>query len=355
MYSEEELNRAVEDGVLTPAAAQAFREHVAKQRAAPLADAEHFRLLTGFNDIFVVLVGVMLLADAGWLVFEWQGREMPAYLTVLVLSWLLAEYFTHRRHLALPSVIFLLTFVWAAFAAGSHPEWFGAADWRRVDAEGLLAAHWQQHRYQLFMGYACVALAAWAHWRRFRVPAAVAAGAGGLIGTAAFALAEVAHAFLLAWHRPLLLLAGLAVFALAMRGDLTDPERRTRSSDAAFWLHALAALLLAHPFFTMVQDAAGAGIGGHAAVVVVYVAVAAVAVAIDRRVYLVSGVFYMHDAFEEMFVAGLGMDMALAQHAAALLIALLLLLLLVFWQQVRARVMARLPTAWCARLPAFGS
>ncbi len=356
MYSEEELERAVEDGALTLEAAQAFREHVARQRAAPLAYAEHFRLLTGFNDVFVVLVGVMLLAAAGWLVFEWQEREMPAYLTVLCLSWLLAEYFTRRRQLALPSVIFMLAFAYAAFSYGASLDWFDASHWNRLEVgAGLLSMHWQAHQYQIAIGYGLAALAAGAHWWRFRVPVAVAVVVAGATGAAVFALAEAQHAFVLEWHRMLLLLAGLGTFAWAMRWDVADTERRTRNSDIAFWLHALAALLLAYPFFTMIQDAAGISAWGNAVVIASYLAVAVIAVAIDRRVFLVSGVFYAHDAFEEMFEAGLGMDMALAPHAAALLIAFLLLVLMVFWQQVRARIMARLPAGWCARLPASGN
>ena len=46
---------------------------------------------------------------------------------------------------------------------------------------------------------------------------------------------------------PLLLLCGLAVFALAMRFDLSDPKRQTRRTDIAFWLHMLAAPLIVHP------------------------------------------------------------------------------------------------------------
>ena len=39
---------------------------------------------------------------------------------------------------------------------------------------------------------------------------------------------------------------GLAIFALAMRFDMADPERLTRRTDIAFWLHLLAAPLVVH-------------------------------------------------------------------------------------------------------------
>lgn len=39
----------------------------------------------------------------------------------------------------------------------------------------------------------------------------------------------------------ILLVAALAVFALAMRYDISDPHRLTLRSDIAFWLHLAAA------------------------------------------------------------------------------------------------------------------
>ncbi len=53
MYSESELEGAVAAGALSPEAAAALRDYVAGSRASPAVDEEHFRLITGFNDIFV--------------------------------------------------------------------------------------------------------------------------------------------------------------------------------------------------------------------------------------------------------------------------------------------------------------
>ena len=55
MYSESDLEGAVAAGILTPQAANAFRDHIAAMRATPAVDEESFRLLTGFNDIFVAI------------------------------------------------------------------------------------------------------------------------------------------------------------------------------------------------------------------------------------------------------------------------------------------------------------
>ena len=61
MYSESDIDGAVTAGALSPQAAEAFRRHVAAAQAAPAVDEEHFRLLTGFNDIFVSIAILLLL------------------------------------------------------------------------------------------------------------------------------------------------------------------------------------------------------------------------------------------------------------------------------------------------------
>lgn len=61
MYSEAELQSAVSAGAISHEAAQALRDHANGMRNAPVADEEHFRLITGFNDIFVTIAAVLLL------------------------------------------------------------------------------------------------------------------------------------------------------------------------------------------------------------------------------------------------------------------------------------------------------
>ncbi|MFX8024200.1 hypothetical protein ABTK62_20355, partial [Acinetobacter baumannii] len=61
MISQEELDDAVIAGAISAEAALALRRHVASRRGASEADEEHFRLLTGFNDIFVVIAGLLVL------------------------------------------------------------------------------------------------------------------------------------------------------------------------------------------------------------------------------------------------------------------------------------------------------
>ena len=67
MYSESDLEAAVAPGVLTPAQAMSFRNFVAAGQHSPAVDEEHFRLLTGFNDIFVAIAAAILLVAVGWI------------------------------------------------------------------------------------------------------------------------------------------------------------------------------------------------------------------------------------------------------------------------------------------------
>jgi hypothetical protein len=53
MYSQQELDDAVASGVITAEAANALRSYIEGQRTTAIPDEEQFRLITGFNDIFV--------------------------------------------------------------------------------------------------------------------------------------------------------------------------------------------------------------------------------------------------------------------------------------------------------------
>src|SRR3546814_16788194 len=99
MYSESDIDNAVAAGAISRDTALALRNHVAQARLAPAVDEEHFRLLYGFNDIFVTIAIALLMvavAQIGDSVTEALGG-----VAVEGAGWLLAEYFTRQRRLAL--------------------------------------------------------------------------------------------------------------------------------------------------------------------------------------------------------------------------------------------------------------
>jgi hypothetical protein len=330
MYSEEDLASAVASGVLTDGAAEAFRTHVAQLRRAPAVDEEHFRLITGFNDIFVVIACVLLLVSLngiGAAMAPWVGAA-----AVAAASWMLAEFFTRRRRMALPSIVLLLAFVGSVLATVFLvlPQ----------PSPGGFAA-----------GSAIAAGAAWLHWRRFRVPITVAAGAAAIVGCAFAALLWIAPEAK-EWLNWLSLLAGIAVFALAMRWDASDTLRQTRRSDVAFWLHLLAAPLLVHPIFTALGVTSGHASAGEAIVVVaLYVAIALVSLAVDRRALMVSALAYVLFAFSTL-LKQFGV-VSLSFAVTALAIGVALLLLSAFWHPTRAIVLGFLSPMIQRRLAPF--
>src|SRR3546814_11904190 len=101
----------------------------------------------------------------------------------------------------------------------------------------------------------------------------------------------------------LVLIAGLGVFTLAMWWDRSDRVRQTRRSDVAFWIHLLAAPMIAHPIFHLLGVTDGGNIGSGAAVLVigVYILFGLIALAIDRRALLVSAPAYVPFAMTQLF------------------------------------------------------
>lgn len=338
MYSDGDLDAAVKAGVLTPSAVAGFRAFVAREHGTAAVDEEQFRLLTGFNDIFVSIAAILLLAAVSWLGNSVNGAIGGAALAIM--SWALAEYFTRQRRMALPSIVLLLGFVLGMYGLilGLAAQIYGQVDPSEIPL-GLAG------------GAALTAAATYGHWRRFRVPITVAAATAAVLGTIMLAAVAVVPALKDHWP-PLLLVGGLIVFAVAMWWDASDPTRTTRRSDVAFWLHLSAAPMIVHPMFKMLgllgvnqTDTTRALIA-----IAIYLLLALVALAVDRRALLVSALFYVVYAMAALFKAAGTLSASFA--LTALVIGSALLLLSALWHRVRAGVLTLFPASLRARLPA---
>lgn len=352
MYTEDDLRNAVASGAISAEAADALRNSVRATSEAPATDEEHFRLINSFNDIFVTIAAVLLLvAMAGIGQAFTHSLDGPPPFSGLLMAgaaWGMAEYFTRVRRMALPSIVLLLAFVGGVFEmligfiALSYGDSVFGSDQQTVGA-------------LLISGAAAVtAGAAWLHWRRFMVPITVAAGTAALTVTA---LALVVSAIGPDNVRdgmmfPLIFAAGLVVFGLAMRWDTSDRERQTRRSDVAFWLHLLAAPMIAHPLFHWlgVTEGDNIGLGAAIGVLVVYVAMGIIALAIDRRALLVSALAYVLAALTFLFDRFGAVELNVA--LTALVIGSALLTLSAFWSPIRRAIVTQLPGDLQARLPA---
>lgn len=377
MYSEDDINSAVEAGALSVESATSFRAYMTRVRELPRGSEENFRLINSFNDIFVAVGVVILLVALGaigqalagmfapevsWEVFGDPGRteaQLLEYerandlnealsfafpgLLIAAMAWPLSEFFTRKRRMALPSILLLLAFVGGAF--------FGV-----LGAGMAVLADGNETAGALMISAAALvsAGAAYLHWRRFMVPITVAAGAAGIAGTVISLIVAAIGPdnFNNTTVFSLVFVAGLAVWTFAMRWDISDRGRTTRRSDVAFWLHLLAAPMIAHPVFAMlgVTDGGNLSMGAAIGVLGVYVVFGIVALAIDRRALLVSALAYVLFAltflFEEFGAVELGFALT------ALVIGSALLSLSAFWQPIRRTVVSLLPATIQLKLPA---
>ena len=359
MYSESDLEAAVAGGALTAEQAASFRDYIAASRHLPAVDEEHFRLLTGFNDIFVSIAAVIRLAAVGFIGYyvppnvDVDGPSPFSGIFVAAAAWGLAEFFTRQRRMALPSILLLLAFVGGVFFAS---------------ATGLITSIGEdnlqggQQASLLFAASAAIAAgAAWLHYRRFRVPITVAAGVAALValvlGLIASGLVGDGRNMTDEQFQPIkttlevaALILGVGTFLLAMRWDGSDPRRETRRSDVAFWLHLLAAPLMVHPIFSLLGLTEGqASTLDGITVIILYVLLGLVALAIDRRALLVSALAYVLYALNSLFETYGVVELNLA--LTALVIGSALLLLSAFWANARRAVVRPLPESLQARLP----
>ncbi len=338
MYSQNDLDEAVASGALSVDSANALRAFVEQQRATPAVDEEQFRLITGFNDIFVSIAAAILLFAVGFigqtigqnlgLTVDSDGPSPLAPLLVAGTAWGLALFFTARRRMALPSILLLLAFIGGVFASAGFALAIGVGE-PPANQEAIYAG--------------------------------IVAAISGAIAAGALAASAIAAGLLIAvlgnldaGNRDVMLgfvlLLGIGVFLFAMRWDSSDPARVTRRSDVAFWLHLLAAPMIVHPVFTLLGlNDNSATVGEGLVVVVLYVVIGLVALAIDRRALLVSALAYVLYALNALFQQFGAVELNVA--LTALVIGSTLLMLSAFWHQARGMVVRPLPDGLKARLP----
>jgi hypothetical protein len=356
MYSQTDIDEAVAAGAINADSATALRTFIEGQRSMSVPDEEHFRLITGFNDIFVSVAAAILLFAMGWigqqigysmgLVVDGDGPSPVGPALIAATAWGLAMFFTAKRRMALPSILLLLAFVGGVFATAAFSLVL-AVGVDRLDNNpelgGMLAA----------VSAAIAAGAALLHWKNFRVPITIATGAAAVAGIAVGLLVSVVGDRVEDMQKLILgfvLMLGVGMFLFAMWWDGSDRARITRRSDVAFWLHLLAAPMIVHPVFTLLGlNDGNATIGEGFVVILLYVALGVTALAIDRRALLVSALAYVLFALQAMFQQFGAVELNVA--LTAFVIGSALLLLSAFWHQARVAIVRPLPEGLRNRLP----
>ncbi len=348
-FESSHIHNAVSAGAIDAASADHLLEYLAKgdKQGNQLADEEQFRFLTSFNDIFVV-IGIVLFLGAiialvphGFIADSTslsRLNQLEPTAIAAVASWGLAEIFTRRRRMALPSIVLLLTFVGFSFIAALS-VYDIAANNSPSDSSpfGLATASLVS------------VVAALLHWLRFKVPITVAAGAAAVAGLALSLVAYAAPTSLPDFPYFTILPAGVLILAAALWYDSTDRLRVTRRTDIAFWLHLLAAPLIVHPIVYPLTK--GSGLTPTTATVIIglFTILSLLALLIDRRALLVSSLTYFgYAAWQMIKLAGLENT---GTALAVLIVGTTVLALSVSWQFLRGALVAIMPNSIKLQVP----
>jgi hypothetical protein len=337
MIGDQHIETAIAEGVLTREQAVRLREIA--DRSAPWAavpldpDDERFRLIGGFNDVFVT-IGVGLLVAALFALTNALGFGVGFSVVGLAAAWGLSEVFARRMRLALPSIALAAMFAGAGAllltsVLGGLLAATGAIDANSTGAKALLIG-------------SGAALSGAIHERRFHVPVDAAIIAGGMACAIGAALELIAPNTFRDNGSLIFGIFGLVIFAVAVRIDATDPERVTRRSDMAFWLHLMAAPMIVHAAIPLLTGSVSQLSAGQAlTILAVFFVLGFVAIVIDRRALLVSGLSYAGIAIAYLLSKSPAKDMSAALTLLGL--AALVLGLSVGWRHLRAAILPIVP------------
>jgi len=348
MIREEHIDLGVTQGIIS--AEQAMQLRALATGAAASAslrddlsvdpDDERFRLIGGFNDIFVA-IGVVLLVSALFGLSSTLGFGAGFAFIAMAAAWALSEIFARRLKLALPAISLSLMFA----GAGGIATYMAVTGLLQVaDAPG---AESMKPGWALFgLG---AALAAALHLWRFRVPIDTAIIAGGLVCAIMGGIQIIDPQWARTYHALLWAFFGGLIFVLAVRVDASDPLRTTRRSDVAFWLHLLAAPMIVNAASSLFFGPEGTlGVQQAIGILVLFAAFGLVALVLDRRALLVSALSYAGLAIGYLLSESLAKDISVSLTLLGL--AALVLLLSAQWRSLRRAALALLPLGGFRRL-----
>lgn len=333
MYSNEDLNHAVKEGVFTQDSVESFRLLISKEHNTQEADEENFKLFSSFNDIFVVIASLLLLISAGWIASS-VNSTLSAGVTA-VLSWGLSEFFVRHRKMSFPAIVLLVVFVGSVFSIFYEPY------------SSLVSILSSQTSF--IIASAVSVVATFLHWKRFTVPITVAIGMGTVTLLVIGLLIKIFPNIENYIAFPLFIM-GLCVFMVAMYWDMKDRKRIKNDSDVAFWLHLLASPLMIHSIF-LGLDVFDNNIGSFVMFIIVlsYILLSSISLIIDRRALMVSSLIYVLYALNKLFTS-YGFD-GYGLAIGGIIIGVGLLFLTAYWTQSRAKLLKLLPLTIQNKVP----
>ncbi|KZK87236.1 hypothetical protein PsAD13_00505 [Pseudovibrio sp. Ad13] len=291
MISRASLTGAISAGIISADQADKLVSYLSlqaeniqnQQTTDSLHDPEEVRFTRGFHDIFISLGILILFAGYGVGFGDTltQGGLPTAAVAgaAAIITWVLAEWFTKIKKLALPSILLTGLFGGSIALVG-----FGlfTPDVLNNDSEAI----------QVILSSIFALVGASLFYWRFKVPITLTVIVAGIMGLIVGALTLVTDTKILDYLSWVSLVCGLFAFGCAMYFDTKDTKRETLNTDKAFWLHLLAAPLIVHSILSGMyfeqQTEAYALVS-----IAVVLAFGAVALIIDRRAMLVAALSYL--------------------------------------------------------------
>lgn len=377
-----DLPAAVKAGIISPDQASdlvAFSNRDLLQTVAntsrAIDDREPFRLIGGFNDIFVTIGIVLLLTGLAFSLDSVLDQSIVAQFSIMAgVMWVLAEYISRVKRMKLPSTVLALGFLFCI--SGLLQIWIDQKfDFAEPhDALAALVLLDQGQTAGLIVFSAILVISVIYFWR-FRVPveaAVMALAATGLatVGASELFMDEVAQGQvrlsnvtdvlnLIQQLLVLPLVCGLVIFCTGIYLDFKDRNRLTTLSDAAFWLHLISAPMIVHPLFILSsgQDVGFGsiepGTAATAGLIALMVVIVLISLAIDRRALLIPTLTYFGALGIYRIVQNASDNTGIPSFALVLLvIGALIIIFGMGWQRIRKMVIGSiLPNRWLAALP----
>lgn len=348
----------VRRGLIAGSEGGLLAELVSESRDEPTPDVEESeapRFIRGFHDVLIT-IGVIAALSGLWglapVLFGFDGSRFLSSVAVFAATIVLAEILVKRQRLALPAFVLTLAYCSSSFSI-----------------VGPLASAVMPGEDGPLIGVAIFFVAPLVllpFYLRYRVPAALAGMivmVCALIFTLVLAVLDAATApgeFLSQNGR---LVAGIALvvvlglFAVAMAFDMSDPQRQTRRSDVAFWLHLMVAPALLFSVFSTIFFKGAAKLWwvddpsyNEAITAVAIIAVMMlIGIVIDRRAFVTSGLISLGVAIA-VLARTARIDMISFGALPLLLVGVIVLSLGIGWQPLRALIVTRLPAGMQRRL-----
>lgn len=349
------LRAAVEAGIISEEQARKMEAQLASPGDGE-GENENLKFLSNLNDIFLSIGLVLLFAGlfAAISILTFGAVSGKTYtpmvcIPLAITAWALAEYFTGRRRMLLPSIVLASAFsLFVSLAATAVFAWTvvdstasEAVKGNFHSARGLADALAGETRQSALIGAFSAFLAAFVFYLRFRLPYTMFLMAGALM----------LIAFILSFSFTTLLIAGVLTLLAAIFFDAQDPHRRTRVSDNGFWLHVAAAPQLVYGIRgVMYLDG-----GGESALtmIIILVGLSVLSLLLNRRALILSGLLSFGVAVFSLFQV-FGDSLLIKVAGPLLVLGIIIVLLGGGWRTARQFLLKFFPSTgiWSRIFPA---